>query len=82
MDRIIKTIIGSVSVISGIILYGFVLLAYVVNSLNVHGWSNPPGRFFTVLTDCSAVLPFLLSIISVIMGGTILFFQYTAISRK
>lgn len=63
-----KIIIGSVFIISAVILYSFVHLSASIYLPNITGWSTPPGRFGTALSETGGVLPASLSIVMGVIG--------------
>ncbi|HEY2491327.1 MAG TPA: hypothetical protein VGI33_00085 [Paenibacillus sp.] len=67
-----KIVAGGFMMIAGIILYiGFHIPA-AINTFEITGWSNPPGRYGTALLETGGRIPMILGIILGIAGLLIL----------
>lgn len=82
MNKLIKVLIGSVFMLSGIILSGFTLLTAVTYMPQLQGWSSPPGKFMTGLSNCGATFPFVLSILLTALGMILLCKEYLDIYKN
>jgi hypothetical protein len=69
-----KVIIGAVITLIGSI-WGLGILLFVGNHL-VSSWYSPPGRFLTSLAESQMTLPFILSIILILLSLIILGIEY------
>ncbi|MBO8138851.1 MAG: hypothetical protein H0Z40_12165 [Desulfotomaculum sp.] len=74
--KIIKVIIGAACIIAGAVLYGFVHLATVNYLPNLHGWSNPPGKFLTALSKTWGTSPAVMGIALMFLGLAIFYNEY------
>jgi len=60
--------LGYVLFMSGTILFGIMHLAIALYVPSLGGWSDPPGLISTVLSDTAGRVPYILSIIFMIIG--------------
>lgn len=62
-------LIGSMLILSGTILLGFMHLAMATYIPNMTGWGSPPGKFATVLNGIMGWFPYILSIVQIGIGA-------------
>lgn len=74
-------IFGYVLFFSGIVLFGFMHLAIALYIPNLGGWSDPPGKFETVLNDIMGWVPYTLSILFILIGVFIVIFDILQTKR-
>ncbi|MEJ8303412.1 HPP family protein [Saccharibacillus sacchari] len=68
MDRMIKTAIGGLFLLSGSLLYLGVHIAAVLRLPEVNSWYTPPGRYGTALMDSGGYWMFWLAIVLIGIG--------------
>lgn len=68
-------LLGCVLIFSGTVLFGLIHLAIALYIPHLSGWSDPPGKFETVLNDISGWGPYILSIVLMIIGGLTVIFD-------
>jgi hypothetical protein len=66
---------GFVLFISGTVLFGIMHLAIALFIPNLGGWSDPPGKFVVVLNEIMGWVPYVLSIMFMLIGGFILIYD-------
>lgn len=71
--------IGSLLILTGTVLLGFMHLAIATYIPNISGWTGPPGKFAIVLTEISGWVPYILSIIQIIIGSNLV---WTSLSNQ
>lgn len=67
MDKA-KLFIGALLFLSGIILFGMMHLAIAIYIPQMLNWSDPPGKFISALNGISGWVPYLLSIVLMVIG--------------
>ncbi|QKS72823.1 hypothetical protein FLK61_40140 [Paenalkalicoccus suaedae] len=68
MRHVYYYLIGSLFILSGTILLGFMHLAIAVYLPDLSSWSNPPGQVITVIGVIGGWFPYTLSIIQLVIG--------------
>lgn len=63
--------IGSLLILSGTVLLGLMHLAIATYIPNISGWASPPGKFAVVLTEIMGWVPYVLSILQIIIGSNL-----------
>ncbi|ASK60994.1 hypothetical protein CFK37_01585 [Virgibacillus phasianinus] len=71
-----KFVLGIALFMSGTLLVGIMHLAIALYIPSLEGWTNPPGKFSTVMTEIMGWFPYILSIILMVAGITVLIFHY------
>ncbi|MGD6893569.1 MULTISPECIES: hypothetical protein [Bacillus] len=66
---------GYILFFSGIVLFGFMHLAIAAYMPHLTGWSNPPGKLASVLTDIAGWVPYVLSIALIAAGILIVIYH-------
>lgn len=61
-----------VLLLSGTMLFGLMHLAIALYIPNFGGWSTPPGKLITVLNEIMGLVPYVLSILFILIGLLIL----------
>lgn len=56
-------------------IWGLAVIVFVGNNL-VSGWSTPPGRFLTSVSETGMAFPFVLSILFVVLGLVIMAIEF------
>lgn len=69
MDTNKSFILGVVLIGSGTLLLGLMHVAIAAYVPDLPGWSDPPGKFSTVMTDIMGWFPYVLSIIQIVTGS-------------
>ncbi|MGI5893518.1 MAG: hypothetical protein ACOX6P_02890 [Candidatus Merdivicinus sp.] len=69
-----RTIIGGFLALLGTI-WGLAVILFVGNNL-VSSWPTPPGRFLTSVLELDMTLPFVISILFVLLGLVIMGIEY------
>lgn len=69
-----KIIIGGIISLIGA-LWGIVILNIIANNMT-SSWYTPPGRFLTTISEIGMTIPFIFSIILLIVGLLILGVEY------
>lgn len=67
MDKA-KLFIGALLFLSGVILFGMMHLAIAIYIPQMLNWSDPPGTFISALNGISGWVPYLLSIVLMVIG--------------
>ncbi|WP_088102863.1 hypothetical protein [Halalkalibacter urbisdiaboli] len=73
---------GYILFLSGTVLLGLMHVAIALFIPNLRGWSDPPGKLATVLTEIIGWGPYVLSIIFISIGALILLFDLWIIIQK
>lgn len=71
MNRDKGYFIGSLLILSGTVLLGLMHLAIATYISNISGWAGSPGRFAIVLTETMGWVPYILSILQIIIGSNL-----------
>ncbi|RNA66993.1 hypothetical protein [Alteribacter keqinensis] len=66
---------GYVLFLSGLVLFGLMHVAIALYVPHLGGWGDPPGKFVTVLNEIMGWVPYVLSVILMIVGAGILLDQ-------
>lgn len=66
------TFLGATLFITGTLLFGIVHLAIANYIPNMHGWSDPPGKFQKARNEIGVNVPYILSIFFMILGFILL----------
>ncbi|MEO2076578.1 MAG: hypothetical protein ABGX20_14505 [Bacillus sp. (in: firmicutes)] len=74
-------IFGYVLFFSGTVLFGLMHLAIALYIPNLDGWSDPPGKFETVLNNIMAWVTYTLSLLFLLIGGFIVIFDLLQTKR-
>ncbi|MGF7045573.1 hypothetical protein J2T13_000033 [Paenibacillus sp. DS2015] len=67
-----KIVAGGFMMIAGVILYIGYHIPAAMNTFEITGWSNPPGRYGTALLETGGRFPMILGIIVGLAGFLIL----------
>ncbi|WP_413305962.1 hypothetical protein AA0X95_04790 [Bacillus sp. 1P10SD] len=81
MDEKKLQIFGYVLFSSGTVLFGLMHLAIALYIPKLNGWSDPPGKFETVLNDIMGWVPYTLSLLFILIGGFIVIFDILQTKR-
>ena len=74
-------LVGSILIFSGTILLGIMHLAIANYIPSLQGWSDPPGKLTTVLTEIRGWFPYGLSLV-LLLVGTIMIIDYFQKTRE
>lgn len=69
-----KALIGGFISLLGTI-WGLAVIIFTGNNL-VSGWPTPPGRFLTTVLELGMTVPFILSILFVVLGLAVMAVEY------
>lgn len=69
-----KALIGGFISLLGTI-WGLAVIIFTGNNL-VSGWSTPPGRFLTTVSELGMTVPFVISILFVVLGLAVMAVEY------
>ncbi|GAB1768575.1 hypothetical protein [Priestia megaterium] len=73
---------GTILFISGIILFGLMHLAIALYIPHLEEWSDPPGKLAVVLNEIIGWIPYVLSILFMLLGGSMLIFDLWKSNHK
>lgn len=71
-----RTIIGCCLTCVGAFSNVALIIAVGNHVKEIHGWSTPPGKFWTAAYDIGAVFPVVFSLLIFVVGLFILGFEY------